>query len=158
MSPSKTYYNVVSRDTVHIGFLIAALYDIGIPVGDIQNAFLLEAPMKEKIFSYAGDKWKTNKDWVVVAARAFYGLKSLTLQFKNHLADISGNKLGFKSSLVDPDLWHKASIDSTCCKYYVCVLVYVNDLSIINKMPKKYSWDYQSDIKQFWILIEKDEW
>ena len=36
-----TYSSVVSRDTVQIGFLVAALNDLDILAGDIQNAFLL---------------------------------------------------------------------------------------------------------------------
>ena len=134
---SMTYSSIVSRDTVRIGFLIAALNDLDILAGDIQNAFL-EAPTKEKIFFYAGDEWKSDKDKVVVVVRALYGLKSSALQFRNHLADTLGNSLGFKSSLADPDLWYKASTDSTGFKYYSYILVYVDDLLIIDKAPNKY--------------------
>jgi hypothetical protein len=134
---SMTYSTVVSRDTVRIGFLVAALNDLDILAGDIQNAFL-EAPTKEKIFFYAGDEWRADKDKVVVVVRALYGLKSSALQFRNHLADTLGNKLGFKSSLADPDLWYKAAVDSTGNKYYSYILVYVDDLLIIDKEPKKF--------------------
>jgi hypothetical protein len=134
---SMTYSTVVSRDTVRIGFLVAALNDLDILAGDIQNAFL-EAPTKEKIFFYAGDEWKSDKDRVVVVVRALYGLKSSALQFRNHLADTLGNKLGFKSSLADPDLWYKPAVDSAGNKYYSYILVYVDDLLIIDKAPKKF--------------------
>ena len=134
---SMTYSTVVSRDTVRIGFLVAALNDLDILAGDIQNAFL-EAPTKEKIFFYAGDEWKADKDKVVVVVRALYGLKSSALQFRNHLADTLGNHLGFKSSLADPDLWYKAATDSTGNKYYSYILVYVDDLLIIDKNPRKF--------------------
>ena len=134
---SMTYSSVVSRDTVRIGFLIAALNNLDILAGDIQNAFL-EAPTKEKIFFYAGDEWKSDKDKVVVVIRALYGLKSSALQFRNHLADTLGNKLGFKSSLADPDLWYKPATDASGFKYYSYILVYVDDLLIIDKVPKKF--------------------
>ena len=134
---SMTYSSVVSRDTVRIGFLIAALNDLDILAGDIQNAFL-EAPTKEKIFFYAGDEWKSDKDKVVVVVRALYGLKSSALQFRNHLADTLGNHLGFKSSLADPDLWYKASTDNKGFEYYSYILVYVDDLLIIDKAPKRF--------------------
>lgn len=42
-----TYSSFVSRDTVRIGFLVAALNDLDILAGDIQNR-------EEKIFFYAG--------------------------------------------------------------------------------------------------------
>ena len=48
-----TYSSSVSRDTVHIGFLMDNLNDLDILVGDIRNAFL-EVPTKENIFIYAG--------------------------------------------------------------------------------------------------------
>ena len=134
---SMTYSSVVSRDTVRIGFLVAALNDLDILAGDIQNAFL-EAPTKEKIFFYAGDEWKADKDKIVVVVRALYGLKSSALQFRNHLADTLGNRLGFKSSLADPDLWYKAATDATGKKYYSYILVYVDDLLIIDKNPRRY--------------------
>ena len=67
-----TYCSVVSRDTVRIGLLVAAINDLSILEGDIQNAFL-QAPTKEKIFFYAGEEWKSNKDRIVVMVRALYG-------------------------------------------------------------------------------------
>ena len=129
-----TYSSVVSRNTVRIGFLAAALNDLDILAGDIQNAFL-SAPTEEKIFFYAGDKWGADKDRVVVVVRALYGLKSSALQFRNHLAATLGNKLGFKSCLADPDLWYKACTDSNGYEYYAYILVYVDDLLIIDKKP-----------------------
>ena len=132
-----TYSSVVSRDTVRIGFLMAALNGLDILAGDIQNAFL-EAPTKERVFFYAGDEWKADKDRVVVVVRALYGLKSSALQFRNTLAEVLGNRLGFKSSLADPDLWYKPSTAPDGKEYYSYILVYVDDLIIIDKCPLKY--------------------
>ena len=109
---SMTYSSVVSRDTVRIGFLIAALNNLDVLAGDIQNAFL-SASTKERIFFYAGDEWGNDRDRVVVVIRALYGLKSSALQFHNHLANTLGNRLGFRSSLADPDLWMKAETEPT---------------------------------------------
>jgi hypothetical protein len=142
--PSMTYSTVVSRDTVRIGFLIAALNNLEVLAGDIQNAFL-SAPTKEKIFFYAGDEWKSDQGKVVVVVRALYGLKSSALQFRNHLAETLDNRLGYKSSLADPDLWYKPMTDSTGFKYYAYILVYVDDILIINKDPQKDMAMIQSD-------------
>ena len=141
---SMTYSSVVSRDTVRIGFLIAALNGLDILAGDIQNAFL-SAPTKERIFFYAGDEWGSDKDRVVVVVRALYGLKSSALQFRNHLANTLGNRLGFKSSLADPDLWMKAATDANGFKHYSYILVYVDDLLIIDKQPMRYMKMIQQD-------------
>ena len=75
-----TYSSVVSRDTVRIGFLMAALNNLDILAGDIQNAFL-ESPTKEKIYFYAGEEWKADQGKVVIVVRALYGLKSSALNF-----------------------------------------------------------------------------
>ena len=97
------YLSVVSRDTVQIGFLMAAINVLYFIDGCIQNAFL-EVPTQEKILFYSGDGWKSDKDRIVVVIRALYGLKSSALQFRNHLEETLGNKLDFKSSLSNPDL------------------------------------------------------
>ena len=131
-----TYSSVVSRDTVRIGFLMAALNDLSILAGDIQNAFL-EAPTKEKIYFYAGEEWKADQGKIVIVVRALYGLKSSALQFRNCLAEVLGNRLGFKSSLADPDLWYKPMTDKNGFEYYAYILVYVDDLLIIMKEPQE---------------------
>ena len=131
-----TYSSVVSRDTVRIGFLMAALNNLDVLAGDIQNAFLA-APTKEKIFFYAGDEWKADKDKVVIVVRALYGLKSSALQFRNCLAETLGNRLGYKSSLADPDLWYKPMKTANGFEYYAYILVYVDDLLLIMKDPKE---------------------
>ena len=127
-----TYSSVVSRDTVRIGFLVAALNNLDVLVGDIYNAFL-EAPTKEKIFFYDGDEWKADKDKVVVVVRVLYGLKSSALQFHNCLAKTLGNRLGYKSLLADPNLWYKPMTAASGFEYYAYILVYMDDLLLIMK-------------------------
>ena len=108
-----------------------ALNGLDLLAGDMQNAFL-EAPTKKKIFFYTGNEWKANKGRVVVVVRALYGLKSSALQFQKHLADSIDNHLGFKASLADLDLWYKPMTSSDGFKYYAYILVYVDDLLIID--------------------------
>ena len=50
---SLTYSSVVSRDSVRIAFLLAALNDIDILAADVGNAYL-NAPTKEKVYTTAG--------------------------------------------------------------------------------------------------------
>ena len=132
-----TYPSVVSRDTVCIGFLMLPLNVLYIIDEDIQIV-LLEAPTQEKILFYADDEWKAYKDRVVVGIHALYGLKYIALQLRNHLSEILGNKLGFRYSLADPDLWYKASTSPDGFDYYSYIIVYMDDLLIINKFPHRY--------------------
>ena len=90
-----TYSSVVSRDTVRIGFLMAALNNLDILADYIQNAFF-EAPTKENIFFCAGDEWKADKEKVVIFVRALYYLKYSALHFRNCLAETLGNLFGYK--------------------------------------------------------------
>lgn len=59
-----TYASVVSRDSVRIALLIAALNDLNILAGNMHNAYLY-AGTKEKLLFYAGDGWKSDKGKVV---------------------------------------------------------------------------------------------
>ena len=134
---SLTYASVVSRESVRIAFLLAALNDLNILAGDTQNAYL-NAETKEKIDFYAGNEWKADEGRVVVIIRALYGLKSSALAWRNHLADILGNYLGFKSTLADSDVWIKPGVKSDGSSYYSYILVYVNDILIVDVSPDKY--------------------
>ena len=134
---SMTYASVISRDSVRIAFSLVALNDLNVLAGDIQNAYL-HAGTKEKLFFYAGDEWKSDKDKVVVIVRALYGLKYSALMWRNHLAEVLGNYMGFKSSLADPDVWMKPETDQNGFKYYSYILVYVDDILILDKLPGKY--------------------
>jgi hypothetical protein len=51
-----TYSSVVSRDSVRIAFLLAALNDIDILACDIGNAYLNASP-REKVYTTAGPKF-----------------------------------------------------------------------------------------------------
>ena len=67
---------MVTRDSVRIAFTLAALNDLQILAGDVQNAYL-NAPTKEKIWFKAGPEF--GKDKVgkpVLVVWALYGLKS----------------------------------------------------------------------------------
>ena len=56
VSPSLSYSSVVSRDSVRIMFLIAALNDLDIKMCDIGNAYL-NAETRERLWFQAGQKW-----------------------------------------------------------------------------------------------------
>ena len=71
---SLTYASVVSCETASTAILIAALNDLRVLAGDIQNAYL-NAHTKERIYFRAGSKWKHNKGRVIIITRALYGLK-----------------------------------------------------------------------------------
>jgi len=74
--PQLTYSSVVTRDSVRIGFLIAALNGLDILGADIGNAYL-QAPVREKVHTTAGPEFGPNNiGKTALVARAMYCLKS----------------------------------------------------------------------------------
>ena len=129
--PSLTYASVVSRESVRIALTIAALNDLQVKTGDIENAYLT-APVAEKIWTTCGPEFGSQCGRTAIIVRALYGLKSAGASFRNHLADCM-RELGYNSCLADPDVWYKAETrPSDGYKYYAYVLLYVDDAMCIH--------------------------
>ena len=77
---SMTYSSVVSRDSMWIAFLIAALNDLDIMSMDLENAFI-QAPCREKIWFKGGLECGEDKGKVCIVVRSLYGLKSTGAAF-----------------------------------------------------------------------------
>jgi Reverse transcriptase (RNA-dependent DNA polymerase) len=84
---SLTYSSVVSRDSIRITFLIAALNDIDIMLCDLENAYL-NAPCHEKIWFQGGLECSEDRGKVCVIVRSLYGLKSAGAAFRAVLAQL----------------------------------------------------------------------
>ena len=132
---SMTYSSVISRDSVRICLTLAALNDLKVLSGDIQNAYLT-APNKEKIFVKAGPEFGSNKGKLFIVERALYGLRSAGASFRQYLAGKIYD-LGFKPSAADPDVWMRPATKADGTKYYEYVLVYVDDILTLSKSLKK---------------------
>ena len=89
-----TYFNVVSRDTVRIGFPMSDLNNLDVLDNDVHNAFL-ESPTKETISSMQRMNGRRIRTTFIVV-RELYDLKYSSLQFRNFLAETLGNRFGYK--------------------------------------------------------------
>ena len=69
---------------------------------------------------------------VVVIARTLYGLKTSANLWRTHLCTTLQNKIHFKYSLTDNDVWMKADVHSNGTEYYTYILIYVDDILIIS--------------------------
>jgi hypothetical protein len=98
-----TYSSVVSRDSVCIALLVAALNDLNILSYDIQNANVT-ANCREQIFTIASPKFGSEARSIMLVKKALYGLKSSSAGFRAHLAETLYN-LSYTPTKVDPDLW-----------------------------------------------------
>ena len=66
--------SVVSRDSVRIILLIAALNDLDLKAADVENAYLT-APCKEKMWMKAGPEFGSDENSISIASKALCGLK-----------------------------------------------------------------------------------
>ena len=129
--PALKYASVVSRQSVCIALTIAALNDLQMKVGDIQNAYLT-APCAEKIWKICRPEFEVNQDRKAIIVKALYGLTSAGASFRKHLADCMEH-VGYMSCKANPDVWIKSETEpSTGFQYYSYVLIYVNDILAIH--------------------------
>jgi hypothetical protein len=126
-----TYLTVVSRDSVRIAFLIAALNDIEILSADIGNVYL-NAPTKERVHTTAGPEFGPNRiGQTVVIVKALYGLKPSGAAWHSVLAETI-HSMGFQASLADPDVWYRAATKENGFDYYEYLTVYVDDILVLS--------------------------
>ena len=132
-----TYSSFVSRDSVRLFFLLAALNDLDVLACDIQHAYI-NAETKEKVWFRARDELgENNKGKVVVIVRALYGLKSSGARFREHLAQ-SLRDAGFEGCKADPDVWLRKAMKPDGTKIYEYVLCYVDNCIFQGLDPKAF--------------------
>ena len=81
-----TYSSVVSRDSVRIAFLNAALNDLDILAAAVSNAYI-KATTKEKVYTRAGPEFGSKQGLLLIIVRSLYGLKSSGACWHEHLAE-----------------------------------------------------------------------
>jgi hypothetical protein len=130
------YSSIVSRDSVRLAFLIAALNDSEILSADVQNAYL-NAPTQEKIYTTAGPEFGQGKEGrPVIIVRALYGLRSSGARWHVHLA-ATLREASFKACKADADVWMRPAVKADGSKYYEYVLCYVDDILVVSEHPKR---------------------
>ena len=135
-----TFASVVSRDSIRVAFLVAALNDLDILSADISGAYL-NANAAEKVYTIAGKEFGSDKEGrVVVITRALYGLRSSGKAWRDHMAATLRDH-GYSSCKADPDVWMKPRTKPDGFKYWSYILVYTDDILIVDHEPKV-SMDY----------------
>jgi hypothetical protein len=79
------YSSVISRDSVRLFFLIAALNDLQVCACDVQNAYI-NAKTSEKVWFRGGPEMGEYCGRVIVIVRALYCLKLSGARFREHMA------------------------------------------------------------------------
>ena len=86
----------------------------------------------------AGPNFGDHAHKAILIVRALNGLRGSGKVWRYHLLDTLRNGLQFKSYFVDQDVWFKQNIKKDGSKYYTFILVYTNDILIVNNNPGTY--------------------
>ena len=133
-----TFASVVSRESVRIGFTIAALNDLNVLAGDVSGAYL-NAPCREKIYTVCGPEWGPMQGRYAKIKRALYGLASSGASWRATLASVLKHEMGFSSCKADNDVWFKPATKADGTKYYEYIFVYTDDILVLSAGdPKRY--------------------
>jgi hypothetical protein len=129
-----TYASVVTRESVRIAFLYAALNDLNVLGCDVSNAYL-NAPCREKIWVDAGAEFGSDQGAVMIVKKALYGLKSSGFSWKKMLTQ-NLEDMGYKSSIADPDVFIRMATKPNGDEYYEFLLTYVDDCLCVSARPE----------------------
>ena len=133
---SITSASVVSRDSVRICLLLAALNGLDVLACDIKGAYLT-APVREKVVTTAGPEFGPELEGKLFrATKALYGLKSAGAAFRAHLAELL-HSMSYRPPYADPDVWLRPAVKPNGDDYYEYILTYCDDILCISMNPKK---------------------
>ena len=136
---------VVFRDSVRIILLIAALNGLQVMACDIQSAYLTEN-CHEKIWTYAGPEFGSERSQPMIIWKALYSLKSSGAAFRAHLAETL-HDIGFKPMKADPDVWIHPVVKPGGAEYYEYIMCYVDDILSISHDAKSILQSLQGQFK-----------
>ena len=129
-----TYSSVVTRESVRIAFLYAALNDLTVFSCDVTNAYL-NAPCRERIWVEAGPEFgDADMGSVMIIKKAAYGLKSSGFSWRQTLSQTIRD-LGYECTQADPDVYRRRAIKSNGEAYYELLLTYVDDILCVSQKP-----------------------
>ena len=129
-----TYASVVSRESVRLAFLLAALNDLDIYAADCEGAYL-NAESREKLYTRCGPEFGEYAGRLAIITRALYGSKSAASSWRAAISKcIEG--MGFKMCRADNDVWMRKGKNSKGLDVWEYILVYSDDLLCVANNPK----------------------
>jgi len=131
---SVTYASVVTRESIRIGFTIAALNGLNVLSADIAGAYL-NAPCAEKIYTILGPEFGDLEGRTAIVVKALYGLKSSGFSWRSTLAKTLRESMGFTPCRGDQDVWRREAQRADKSRYYEYLFVYTDDVIAISENP-----------------------
>ena len=130
---SLAYASVVSRESVCLLLMLAALNGLDVLQANVESAYL-NAKTAEKLYMRCGpefgefkDQLGEFKDQLPVIRRALYGTKTAAASWRAAISKVI-EILGFEMCLADNNIWMQKGFNCDGAKCWVYVLVYSNDL------------------------------
>ena len=132
-----TYSSVASRESVRLAFMLAGLNSLKLMSCDIGNAFL-NAPNRERVHVKVGKELfgEEHAGKRAVICRALYGLKSASAAWRDHFHSSITQKLGYQSTIADPDVYRKPKVKADGTRYYSYLVIYVDDVLCVDENPR----------------------
>jgi Reverse transcriptase (RNA-dependent DNA polymerase) len=120
------------RDSIQIAFLVVlALND-----PEVLSGAYLNAKAAKKVYILASKEFGPEKEGkVVVITHALYGLHSSGRAWRDHMAATLQDG-GYSSCKADPDVWMHPRTKPDGFKYWSYILVYMDDILIVDHEPK----------------------
>ena len=125
--------------------LIVALNGLQVMACDIQNTYMT-ANCHEKIWTYAGPEFGSERGQPMIIRKALYGLKSSGAAFRAHLVETL-HDIGFKPMKADPDVWTHPAVILDGSKYYEYIMCYVDDILSVSLDAKSILQSLQGQFK-----------
>ena len=126
-----TYASVISRESVRLALMLAALNALEVRCGNVMNAYIID-PITEKFWTILGPEFGADAGKKAIIVRVLYGLKYASADFRAHLC-ICMRGLDYLPCLDDPNLWYKADVrPDDGFEYYYYILCYVDDILVIH--------------------------
>jgi hypothetical protein len=120
---------ILSLDTIRLGFALASMHGLTVRIADVSNAFLY-GRTKEQTFVITGPKFGPNVEGKrLVIDKGLYGLRSSAACFHEHLA-AKLQAIGFKPSWDDNDFWIQKKDN-----HYEYLATYVDDILAFSRDP-----------------------
>ena len=98
-----SYASVVSRESVRLAFLLAALNDLDVWAADCEGAYLNAKP-KEPLYTKCGAEFGEHRGKMAVIVRALYGSKTAAAAWRAAISE-QIESMGFAMCRGDNDVW-----------------------------------------------------
>ena len=129
-----TYASVVSRESVRLGFMLAALNDLNVMAADIEGAYL-NAKTTERVYTRCGPEFGECEGRYAIIVRALYGMKGSARAWRNTISKVIAD-LGYTMCRADNDVWMRPAVKADGTEIYEYILLYTDDLLVCGINPK----------------------